>query len=192
MKPIYDKLKSLGFIFQDTPSSGSGYIMPDGKFMGMRENSHMFTDRPYQVKKLDIYLHPDLKFYLQQRDLLDIDKTKGDEENRVLMDSDNAIRICDGENFGYETAYVVLPNKQISYEQQKSLVDWLYHIMDLNKQRFVTFYLDHGSFVLKDFKQGKFYKYYFKKYDTPETFEAYFPEEIVKDIIRIFNQTHNI
>lgn len=171
--PLQETLTKDGFIFSDEVPTGSGYIMPDGSFFGVRTNNFMFTS-DLQRK----CLHPDLDAYVRNKYRIFV--------VHVLMYSDNAIRMCDGKNFDSEHPYIVFPQGEITSAQYESLITWLYALME-KREDFVTFYL--GEHIFNNTSYAT--RFYLNRgiesgFDIEE---RYFPEDIIKKIKRLVNES---
>jgi len=150
---LYQKLLDNGFIFSNKVRPGACYIMNDGKFLSIEDNKDILG-----LDSNDIACHPQLDVFVLENNLI----PEGSLVNRVLCETDNAIRVNDGSNLKEETV-IGLPEKEPTSSQYNSLIDWLYDLM--LKRTFVNVGDEINSKV-------------FKRYDLKETF----PEDIVKKI----------
>lgn len=158
VNPLYKKLKDLGFKFSSSFSKGASYIMPDGKFLNIEENRDVLDLEPG-----DISCHPQLDVFVLEKGLI----PKNSLINRVLCETDNAIRLNDGTNLSNEVI-IGLPKNKPTEDQYKSLINWLYNLMTIRT-----------SISVGDERSSNVFKEY--------NFKEYFPEDIVKKIKNYYN-----
>lgn len=121
VKDLYEVLLSAGFKFSDIPDGvGSAYIMRDGKFLFLEQNKDILEASTVTHGTLDLWLQEN--GYIGEYTMA----------SRLLCQTDGAIRINDGTNFSLETI-IGLPEKQISFEQSKSLDAWMWSMIRRNK-----------------------------------------------------------
>ena len=156
--PLYPELEKLGFRFTDRPSQGAAYIMNDGKFLYIKDNMDLLG-----FDTSDFASHPLLDVFVLENGLVPEDA----EINRVLCETDNAIRVNDGTNMRNEVI-VGLPKVKPTEAQFDSLINWLYDLMK-----------NHKAITVGDERTlGVFQQYHFNEY---------FPEDIVKKIRAYYN-----
>lgn len=159
-KNLYDILVRNGFIFSNEPiTAGAGYIMSEGKYLFLELNKDLLDTSGISTK----ITHGALDFYL-----IDHKYIQPTEATRILCQTDNAIRINDGTNFGYEVL-IGLPQYKISPEQAAALETWLYYLLNKNKTM-----VQVGNELVSSV---------FQTYNLKEQS----PEEIVKKILNYYN-----
>ena len=133
-------------------TKGSSYILKDGQFLNISVIHSQFetklTDLLGEKKRIDI-----IKRY-------------------------SAIKINDGSNFKWENAYACLPNEPITKEQEKSLLDFFYILIERNIHKV---YIAYEIIDAKDMHNAK--EYSFKSINNDD---GYFPEDIIKEIKKLY------
>lgn len=161
----YQILKDRGLTFDDTPQVGAAYIMNDGKFLSITNNKNILQEHPSPTKKC---VHYDLDFFLFKEGILP------EKRVRVLLDSDNAIRLNDGTNFIQESAYMSLPVLEPSAEQYLSLLAWLDYVMTISK-----------TIQIEDGNKQKLKVYEFVSLENENGWTS---DNIINDIKRIYRE----
>lgn len=141
-EPLYKQLIERGFKFNTEPKMGAAYLMSDGMFLNMDDNSKILKHSANHVT------HPDLDYYLEDENIFNLSP------NRSLVKTDNAIRLNDGTNFEEENAVISLPKKPLTNKQYNQLENWLYKIMYVSEGVDVgdeeTDIFDHYNFLPKE------------------------------------------
>lgn len=103
------ELISKYYKIKSQPVDGQSYILPNGDFIELNEDSHESIE--------DIFVEAEL------RD--EIDYFESSEYDLTLIDDFNSIRISDGKIIG-TNPYVMLPRNNLTSSQYESLENWLW------------------------------------------------------------------
>lgn len=121
---LRNKLEELGFKFTDKIEDGSGFIMPDGKYFYL--NNQTAKD---WISDKDHRYHFCIDDYIREHKLIQTDKInmqRRDLRERYLAYTDDVITIQDGTNWSWECAYLEIPyDLKVTNEQYESLTLWL-------------------------------------------------------------------
>jgi hypothetical protein len=144
-------------VFTNDIPCGASYIMNDGKYFDLPASSIILIGK----KSLVVY-HCFVDIYVHKEKLYD------EYHSKILVLTDNAIAINDGEIMPNDIPYLIMPEELPSNAQFESLLNWLSHVSEQNK------------FILVKNRDGKdIGTYYFQ---TINNENGYLPEDIIKEI----------
>ena len=164
---LIDKIKELGFLFTDKVPTGSSFLFPNGEFLDIYSSVTVGFDK---------MRYPKISGHYQIEELLKREGFVKPTIKNVLAHTDNVVKLQDAKIFQCERYYIVLPPVELTPIQYQKLEDWLY---GLSKQRKT---LDIANF------NDDFYQVY-DIYDE-ETGVGYTPEDIIKEIKRLYSRWH--
>ena len=166
---IYKTWEEAGIVFSNKPAAGSGYIMPDGRFINADEN----ISSPVSSQRV----HPSLDRYIRDKGLID-EHDHYNNPHHSLTYMYRAITINFGDKFDFETAYFEISSIEPTAAQYNSLIDWFYFLM-AGRVRTVNFGCG---------RIDRLWRFPYKVYDfiSPENENGWTPEAIVKDLKNLY------
>ena len=166
MIALYNALKERNLVFITNPPKGASYIMEDGKFLDLNNSADIVLSP--ECGNREFVTHPMLADYLVREGLLD------EMCQKPLLDTDNAIAINDGTNYIREAAYICLPKEMPNGAQFGALLNWFTYLMTISPS---------VQIETKEKVPVKIYDFV-----SLESEYGWTPENIIKDIKRMYNQ----
>ena len=128
---IRNRLEEFGFEFTDSIVNGASYIMPDGKYLNIKQagDDGILELRPHF--NVMCAGHNQLDSYIKNQLFEDL----------PFMESDNAIKVNNG-NLYPETPYITVPQIELTTAQNVALRDFINDIKISHQTLFVGYERD--------------------------------------------------
>ena len=122
---LKQKLEELGFIFSNSYSTSSAYLLEDGSFLNLQYQKPLKNNNQAYHLQLDNYIKKNnlIDPILYNEYLQDNPKIKPFRGgNRILLYTDNACVLNDGEFAFFESFFLELPPKMPAEKQLEQLI----------------------------------------------------------------------